>query len=415
MPTITDRLKRAWNAFANRDPTEDFKRPYEVSYYSRPDRPRFFYGQDKSLVSMIINTIAIDCATIDIKHVKVDENNNYVNTVYSELNDCLNVEANIDQTGKSFIQDAVESLLDEGCIAIVPTLTDVDPNYNNSFKVYALRVGKIIQWYPRAVKIRLYNDITGKEEEITMQKSAVAIVENPRYRVMNEPNSILKRLVRKINLLDSVDEMQGSTKLDLIIQVPYSLKNPLQKQYAEERRKDVELQLMQSKYGIAYYDGTEKITQLNRPVESNIQDHVDKMTEQLFSELGLTLEVFLGTADEKTMLNYYNRTIGPILTAITDEIKRKFLTKTARTQGQSIMFFIDHFKLVPTSEVGKVFDIFGRNAVLTSNEMRAELGYKPSNEPMANELVNSNNMSYQPESTAEEPVRDPLSIPVKDL
>ena len=364
---------------------------------------------------MIVNTIAIDCATIDIKHVKVDENNNYVDTIYSELNDCLNVEANIDQTGKSFIQDAVESLLDEGCIAIVPTLTDVDPNYNNSFKVYALRVGKIIQWYPRAVKIRLYSDITGKEEEITMQKSAVAIVENPRYRVMNEPNSILKRLVRKINLLDSVDEMQGSTKLDLIIQVPYSLKNPLQKQYAEERRKDVEFQLMQSKYGIAYYDGTEKITQLNRPVESNIQDHVDKMTEQLFSELGLTLEVFLGTADEKTMLNYYNRTIGPILTAITDEIKRKFLTKTARTQGQSIMFFIDHFKLVPTSEVGKVFDIFGRNAVLTSNEMRAELGYKPSNDPIANELVNSNNMSYQPESTSEESVQDPLSIPIKDL
>lgn len=421
--TFRERLRHAWNAFANRDPTVEESAPsFGVNYYSRPDRPRFFYGQDKSFITMIINTIAVHCSTIDIRHCRVDENGNYVDAIKSDFNDCLTVEANIDQSSRAFMQDLVESLLEEGCIAVVPVETDVDPNYNDSFKIYSLRVGKIVNWYPRAVKVKLYNDYTGKEQEIIMKKSAVAIIENPRYSVMNQPNSILKRLVRKINLLDSVDELQGTDKLDLIIQVPYSLKSPAQYQLAEKRRRDIELQLASSKYGIAYSADTEKITQLNRPIESNIQDHVDKLTDQLFSQLGLTKEIFNGTADEKTVLNYYNTTIGPIMSAIADEFKRKFLTKTARTQGQSVLFFIDHFKLVPVSELSKSFDVLGRNAVLTSNEMRAELGYKPSNEAVANELVNSNNMTYpegDPEMVYEEEQMEsdqsPMDVPIDQI
>lgn len=415
--TLRDRLRHAWNAFANRDPTPSTNASFDVGYYSRPDRPRYFFGSDKSLLTMIINTIAVHCSTIDIKHCRVDENNNYLGDIRSDLNDCLTVEANIDQASRSFIQDLVESLLEEGCVAVVPTETDVDPNYNDSFKIYSLRVGKITEWHPRFVKIRLYNDRTGKDEEIYMQKKAVAIIENPRYSVMNQPNSILKRLARKINLIDSIDEMQGSNKLDIIIQVPFSVKSDAQRKLAEKRVKDVELQLAASQYGIAYSDATEHIVQLNRPVESNIQDRIDKLTEQLFSQLGLTQEIFNGTADEKTQLNYYNSTIGPIMSAIADEFKRKFLTKTARTQGQSILFFIDHFKLVPMSELSKSFDILGRNAILSSNDMRSELGYPPSSDPMANELVNSNNMKYQPESTDASQIQeqDPMNTPINQI
>lgn len=389
--TIRERLKHAWNAFANRSPTEEYSQlPQITGYYSRPDRPRFFYGQDKSIVTSIYNQIAIDCAAIDVRHVRLDENECYKETIHSDLNDCLSIEANVDQTGRAFIQDLVESLCEEGCVAVVPVDTIGDPNLEDSFKILSLRVGKIVEWYPRAVKINLYNDKLGRREDIVMLKSAVAIIENPRYEVMNEPNSTLKRLVRKINLLDSVDEQQGANKLDMIIQLPYVIKTEARKQQAEQRRKDIEFQLSQSDYGIAYTDGTEKITQLNRSIESNLQDHVDKLTEQLYAQLGLTPEVFTGTADEKTMLNYYNRTIEPILSAITLEFKRKFLTKTARTQGQSVEFYRDPFKLVPVSQLAEIADKFERNAVLTSNEMRGIIGFKPIDDPMANELVNNN-------------------------
>ena len=424
--TLRERLKHAWNAFANRSPTEDFKTPQVMSYYTRPDRPRFFYGQDKSIVTSIINTIAIDCSSATFKHCRVDENGNYIESIVpSDLNECFNVSANIDQTGRAFMLDLVTSLLEEGCVAVVPVETNVDPNLYESFKINSMRVGKIIEWFPRAVRIRVYNDKTGKHEDIMMRKSAVAIIENPRYSVMNEPNSTLKRLIRKINLLDSVDEQQGANKLDMIIQLPYIIKTDARRQQAEQRRKDIEFQLAQSDYGVAYTDGTEKITQLNRPIESNLQEHVDKLTEQLYSQLGLTPEIFNGTADEKTTLNFYNRTIDPILSAIADEFKRKFLTKTARTQGQSIQFFIDHFRLVPTSEIAEIFDKLGRNAVLTSNEMRSIIGFKPSDEPIANELVNSNNMTYpegvpmeemppEEEYPAEEE-QNPMDVPISQI
>lgn len=417
--TLRERIRHAWNAFANRDPTESYDTSFGVSYYPRPSiGPRYFFGQDKSLVTSIINTIAIDCSTIDIKHCYIDENDKYISTIRSDLNDCLTVSANTDQTGRAFIIDLVTSLLEEGCVAVVPTDTSVDPNYNDSFKVYSLRVGKITEWYPTSVKVKLFRESTGQYEEVIMRKKAVAIIENPRYAVMNEPNSTLKRLMRKTNLLDSVDEQEGSKKLDVIVQVPYSVKSQAQTQHAEKRLKDIEMQLAKSEYGIAYTDATEKVVQLNRPVESNLQERIDKLKQELFSQLGLTEDVFNGTADEKTMLNFYNRTIEPILNAITDEFKRKFLTKTARTQGQSIMYFFDHFKLVPMSEMADIFDKCGRNGILTSNEMRAIMGLMPSSEPIADELVNTNNMSYTPQnpdgsvSTEEQ---DPMSTSINDL
>ena len=404
--TIRDRLKHAWNAFANRDPTEEYKNPsYGISYYTRPDRPRFSFGRDKSIVTSIYTRIGIDAAAIDIRHVRLDENNRYLETIQSGLNDCLSVEANKDQNGRAFVQDVVMSMCDEGCVAVVPVDTTVNPNNNNSFDINSMRVGKIIQWYPDYVKVRLYNDRTGKDEEIIMAKSAVAIIENPLYAVMNEPNSTLKRLMRKLNLLDSADEQSGSGKLDMIIQLPYVIKTEARKQQAENRRKDIEFQLASSEYGIAYTDGTEKITQLNRAVENNLQDHVDKLTEQLYAQLGLTPEVFSGTADEKTMLNYYNRTIEPILSAITLEFKRKFLTKTARTQRQSIEFFK-----------------FTRNAIVTSNEFRGIIGFKPSDDPMADELINNNlyptqqqEMEAEGASPEDEAVDDPMSVPVSQI
>lgn len=386
--TLRERLKHAWNAFANRDPTSDYK-PLGISYYTRPDRPRFYFGRDKSIVTSIYTRIAIDCAAIDIKHVRLDMNDCFTEEIYSGLNDCLTVEANKDQTGRAFIQDIVMSLCDEGCVAVVPVDTSINPR-NGSFEILSMRVGKITEWYPDNIKVQLYNDRVGKTEELIVAKEDVAIIENPLYSVMNEPNSTLKRLIRKINLLDSVDEQNGANKMDMIIQLPYIIKTEARRAQAEKRRKDIELQLSSSQYGIAYTDGTEKITQLNRSVDNQLQAHVDTLTEQLYAQLGLTKEVFNGTADEKVMLNYYNRTIEPIMSAITLEFKRKFISKTARTQGQSIEFFRDPFRLTPVSDLAEIADKFTRNAIVTSNEFRAIVGFKPSNDPMADELINNN-------------------------
>lgn len=427
--TVRERLKHAWNAFANRDPTEQYKQSFGVSYYDSPNhRDSFYFGRDKSIVSSIYTRIGIDCAAIDIKHVRLDENDCYRETIRSGLNDCLTVEANKDQNGRAFIQDLVMSMCDEGCVAVVPIDTTIDPNRHNSYDIESMRVGKITQWYPDFVKVKVYNDRTGVEEEIVMAKSAVAIVENPLYAVMNEPNSTLKRLQRKLNLLDSVDEQNGSGKLDMIIQLPYIIKTDARRQQAEQRRKDIESQLASSDYGIAYTDGTEKVTQLNRAIESNLQEHVDKLTEQLYAQLGLTPEVFNGTADEKTMLNYYNRTIEPILSAITLEFKRKFLTKTARTQGQSVEFFRDPFRLVPVSDLAEIADKFTRNAIVTSNEFRAIIGFKPSDDPMADELINNNlypteqqqmeaeaGLPATEEAVEEEEYENPMTVPVSQI
>lgn len=386
--TLRERLKHAWNAFANRDPTDNYK-PIGVSYYTRPDRPRFYFGQDKSIVTSIYTRIAIDCAAIDIKHVRLDVNDCFTEEIYSGLDDCLTLEANIDQSGRAFIQDIVMSMCDEGCVAVVPVDTSVNPN-TGAYDILSMRVGKITEWYTNDIKVKLYNDRKGKSEEIIVPKEDTAIIENPLYSVMNEPNSTLKRLIRKINLLDSVDEQNGANKMDMIIQLPYIIKTEARRQQAEQRRKDIELQLSSSQYGIAYTDGTEKITQLNRSIDNQLQSHVDTLTEQLYAQLGLTKEVFNGTADEKVMLNYYNRTIEPIMSAITMEFKRKFLTKTARTQGQSIEFFRDPFRLTPVSDLAEIADKFTRNAIVTSNEFRGIIGFKPSDDPMADELMNNN-------------------------
>lgn len=387
--TLGERLRHAWNAFANRDPTDEPKIPYGVNTYVRPDRPHLSFGRDKSIITSIYTRISIDCAAIDIKHVRLDDNDCFKEEIRSGLNDCLSVEANKDQTGRAFVQDLVMSMCDEGCVAAVPVDTSSNPR-EGSFDIETIRVGKIVQWYPDHVRIRLYNDRRGRQEEIVVPKYMVAIVENPLYSVMNEPNSTLKRLIRKINLLDSVDEQQGSNKMDMIIQLPYIIKTEARRQQAEKRRKDIELQLASSEYGIAYTDGTEKITQLNKSIENHLQEHVDKLTEQLYAQLGLTPEVFNGTADEKVMLNYYNRTIEPIMSAITLEFTRKFLTKTARTQGQSVKFFRDPFRLTPVSDLAEIADKFTRNAIVTSNEFRAIVGFKPSEDPMADELINNN-------------------------
>lgn len=386
--TLRERLKHAWNAFANRDPTDNYK-PMGVSYYTRPDKPRFYFGRDKSIITSIYTRIAIDCAAIDIKHVRLDLNDCFTEEIYDGLDDCLTVEANIDQTGRAFIQDLVMSMCDEGCVAVVPVDTSLNPN-TDAYDILSMRVGKIVEWYTNDIKVKLYNDRKGKSEEIIVSKENTAIIENPLYSVMNEPNSTLKRLIRKINLLDSVDEQTGANKMDMIIQLPYIIKTDARRKQAEQRRKDIELQLSSSQYGIAYTDGTEKITQLNKSIDNQLQSHVDILTEQLYAQLGLTKEVFNGTADEKVMLNYYNRTIEPIMSAITLEFKRKFLTKTARTQGQSIEFFRDPFRLTPVSDLAEIADKFTRNAIVTSNEFRAIVGFKPSDDPMADELMNNN-------------------------
>lgn len=387
--TFSSRIKHAWNAFLNRDPT-NWNRDYSMGSYYRPDRIRLTRGNERSIVTSIFNRIALDVAAIDIKHCRLDNDDRFKDIVQSSLNNCLSLEANIDQTSRAFIQDTVMSMFDEGCVALVPVDTSTNPNDSSSFDVLTLRTGKIVGWYPNDVKVSVYNERTGKKEEIIISKRAVAIIENPLYAVMNEPNSTLQRLTRKLVLLDSVDEQTSSGKLDLIIQLPYVIKSQARKEQANERRQEIERQLAGSKYGIAYTDGTEKITQLNRPVENNLMKQIEYLTSMLYSQLGITQSILDGTADEKTMLNYYTRTIEPIISAIVDEMKRKFLSKTARTQKQTIMFFRDPFKLVPVNDLAEISDKFTRNEILTSNEIRQIVGRKPSKDPKADQLVNSN-------------------------
>ena len=383
------RLKHAWNVFRSRDPTSEFM-DAGASYYNRPDRPRFTRGNERSITTSVLNRIALDASAIDILHVRLDKNGRFLEEINSGINNCLTLSANTDQTGRAFKQDIVMSMLDEGCVAIVPTDTTINPTVTDSYDVETMRVGKIIQWRPQHVQVRLYNEQTGKKEELWLPKKMVAIVENPLYAVMNEPNSTMQRLIHKLGLLDITDEQTASGKLDLIIQLPYVIKTDARRQQAENRRKDIEMQLAGSKYGIAYTDGTEKITQLNRSLENNLMKQVEYLTNQLYSQLGITQTILDGTADEKTMLNYYSRTIEPIVSAIADEMKRKFLTKTARTQNQSIEFFRNPFKLVPVNDIAEIADKFTRNEIMTSNEIRQIVGMKPSDDPKADELRNSN-------------------------
>ena len=385
-----NRFRNAWNAFLGRDPTKISYMDYGYGTYSRPDRTSLSYGNDKSIISAIYNRIAVDVSNIGIRHVKVDENDQYQETIKSHFNDCLTLDSNIDQTGRAFFQDLVISLFDEGCIAVVPTDTTANPMYTDSYDILSMRTGKIVEWFPNKVKVELYNENTGKKEQIYCLKKYVAIIENPFYAIMNEPNSVLRRLIRKLNLLDAVDEQSSAGKLDVIIQLPYTIKNETRKKQAEERRESIERQLAGSKYGIAYVDATEHITQLNRPVENNLMNQITYLTTMLYSQLGISEEILNGKADEQTMLNYYNTTIEPILSAIVDEFKRKFLTKTARTQRQSIMFFRDPFKLVPVNNIADIADKFTRNEILSSNEIRGIIGFRPSNDPKADELINSN-------------------------
>ena len=385
---LKDRLQHAWNAFRNRDPTYDFN-SNGATYTYRPDRPRLSRGNERSIVTAIYNRIALDVASLDIKHCRLNEDGGYIETINSKLNKCLTLEANIDQTARSFIHDVVMSMLDEGCVAIVPIDTTFNPK-KGSYDIQSMRTGKILEWRPEHVKVRVYNDKTGRKEDIVMPKSLVGIIENPLYSVVNEPNSTMQRLIRKLNLLDAIDEQSGAGKLDLIIQLPYIIKSDARREQAEKRRKDIEMQLAGSKYGIAYTDGTERITQLNRPIENNLMKQIEYLTSMVYSQLGFHQTILDGTADEKTMLNYNNRTIEPIISAIVDEMRRKFLTKTARSQMQTIKFFKDPFRLVPVANIAEIADKFTRNEILTSNEIRQIIGMKPSGDPKADQLVNSN-------------------------
>ena len=388
--TLTSRLKKAWNAFTNnRDPTDTQHRNTGMGYVYRPDRVRFSRGNEKSIVTSVYNRIAMDVAAVTIKHCRTDKNGRYIEDIKSGLNECLTTEANIDQDGRAFIQDVVMSMFDEGAVAIVPVDTSFNPTVSNSYDILTMRTGKILEWFPAHVKVRVYNDRTGQKEDILLPKRSVAIIENPLYAVINEPNSTMQRLVRKLNILDAIDEQSGSGKLDLIIQLPYVIKSDARRDQAEKRRKDIEEQL-KGPYGIAYTDGTERITQLNRPIENNLMKQIEYLMNLLYSQIGMTPSVLDGTADERAMLNYNNRTIEPIVSAIVNAMKRKFLSKTARTQGQTIMFFREPFKLMPVSEIAKTADTFTRNEILTSNEFRQLIGFKPSDDPKADQLVNSN-------------------------
>lgn len=401
--TLGTRLKHAWNAFFNKDPTDYYKN-IGTSYTYRPDRPRLTRGNERSIVTSVYNRIGLDASSVSIQHVRLDENNRFLSVIDSGLNNCLTVEANLDQTGRAFIQDIVMSMLDEGSVAIVPVDTTLNPEITGSYDILSMRTGQILEWYPSHVKVRVYNEKTGRKEDIVVPKNTVGIVENPLYAVINEPNSTMQRLIRKLNLLDVVDEQSSSGKLDLIIQLPYVIKTEARRQQAENRRKDIENQLAGSKYGIAYTDGTERITQLNRSVENNLMKQIEYLTSMLYSQLGITQSILDGTADDKTMLNYYNRTIEPILSAIVDEMKRKFLTKTARSQLQSISFFRDPFKLVPVNEISEIADKFTRNEIMTSNEIRQIVGMKPSDDPKADELRNKN--LSQPKDDQTDPSND---------
>ena len=387
---FTDRIKHSWNAFLNRDPTYNYRDLGGPSYGYRPDRMRFTRGNERSIVTSVYNRIALDAASIDIMHVQLDKDGRFESIRESALNECLTRNANIDQTGRAFIQDVVMSMLDEGCVAIVPVDTTFNPDITNSYDINTIRTAKIVEWYPAHVKVNLYNDRTGRKEDLILPKKTVAIIENPLYAVINEPNSTMQRLIRKLNLLDVIDEQSGSGKLDLIIQLPYVIKTDARRQQAEQRRKDIEMQLSGSKYGIAYTDGTERITQLNRSVDNNLMKQIEYLTSMLYSQLGITQAILDGSADDKTMLNYYNRTIEPIVSSIVDEIQRKFLTKTAITQKQAILYFRDPFRLVPVNEIAEIADKFTRNEIMTSNEIRQIVGMKPSKDPNADELRNKN-------------------------
>lgn len=387
--TLGSRMKHAWNAFLSREPTSYYQ-GLGRGYSYRPDRPRLTRGNERSIVTSVLNRIALDAAAINIQHVKLDENGRFLSVVKSGLNNCLTLEANLDQTARAFVHDIVMSMMDEGCVAIVPVDTTLNPEATGGYDIVTMRVGQVLEWYPQHVKVRVYNDRRGEKEDILLPKSMVGIVENPLYAVMNEPNSTLQRLIRKLNLLDAVDEQAGSGKLDLIIQLPYVIKTEARRAQAEKRRKDIEEQLSGSKYGIAYTDGTEHIVQLNRAVENNLMTQIEYLTSMLYSQLGITKGVMDGSADEQTMLNYYNRTIEPILAAVVDEMKRKFLTKTARSQLQSISFFRDPFKLVPVIQLSEISDKMTRNEIMSSNEIRQIIGMKPSKDPKADELRNKN-------------------------
>lgn len=390
MPSFTDRLMHAWNAFRGRD-RPSYKELGSGSYY-RPDRSRFTFlrGSDKSIVTSVINRIAVDAASVAILHARVDENGNYVETIHDSLNECLTLDANIDQTAQAYMIDLFSTMLSTGCVASIPIDTDIDPNISASYNIQSMRVGTVTQWFPKHVSANVYNDNTGMREDQIVAKEWTAIIQNPFYDVMNEPNSTLQRLIRKLSLLDSIDEQTSAGKLDMIIQLPYVIKSPARREQAEQRRKDIEMQLRGSKYGIAYTDGTEKITQLNRPIENNLLNQIEYLTNQLYGQLGITPEIMNGTANEETMLNYYNRTIEPLLTAVTDEYRRKFLTKTARTQGQSIVFIRNPFKLVPLSKIAEIVDKFTNAEVVTSNEVRGIIGFKPVDSDRANQLLNKN-------------------------
>lgn len=387
--SLGNRIKHAWNAFMNKDSIIRY-RDVGMGYSYRPDRPRLSRGNERSIVTSVYNRIALDVASIDILHVRLDENNRFLEVIDSGLNNCLSLEANIDQTARAFKQDIVMSMFDEGSVAIVPVDTTFDPELTGSYDIQSMRTGKILEWYPKHVKVSVYNERIGRKEDILVPKDTIAIIENPLYAVMNEPNSTMQRLIRKLNLLDVIDEQSGSGKLDLIIQLPYVIKTEARRQQAENRRKDIENQLSGSKYGIAYTDGTEHITQLNRPAENNLMSQIEYLTSMLYSQLGINQSILDGTADDKTMLNYHNRTIEPIISAIVDGMKRRFLTKTARSQLQSISCFRDPFKLVPVTELAEIADKFTRNELMTSNEFRQIIGMKPAKDPRADELRNKN-------------------------
>lgn len=382
-------LQHGWNVFSNKDPTYRYYEPGR-SYYIRPDRPRFSRGNERSIVTSVYNKIAIDAAKVEIKHVRLDDHDRYIETLDSGLNKCLNLEANIDQSGRAFRHDIYMSMMDEGSIAVVPVECDMNPDMTGSYTIESMRTGRIVEWKPQSVKVSLYNDRTGEHEDVWVSKSKCAILENPFYSVMNEPNSTMQRLIRKLNILDAIDEQSGSGKLDLIIQLPYVVRSEGRQKQADKRRADLEDQLSNSKYGIGYIDGTEKVTQLNRPVENNLMKQIEFLTSMLYSQLGMTQSILDGTADEKTMNNYYSRTIEPITSVPVDEFKRKFLTKTARSQRQSIMCTRSIFDLVPYTEIAKSADTFTRNEIMTSNEFRQIMGLKPSSDPKADQLINSN-------------------------
>lgn len=390
MPKFTDWLKHSWNMFTSRDPTEQIKMGWESASSRRPDRVWLRRGNERTIVTAIYNRIAIDAAAIDIRHVRLDENDKYKEDIKSSLNDIFTVEANVDQTSRAFWQDAYMTMLEEGHVALVITKADINPETSESYQIQSLRAGVITQWFPLHVKVNVYNEDVGKHQEVIVPKKNVAIIQNPLYAVMNEPNSMLQRLIRKLNLLDVVEEQSSSGKLDLIIQLPYVIKTEARKKQAENRRKDIEMQLAGSKYGIAYTDGTERITQLNRPAENNLLKTVEYLTEMVYGQLGMTADVFNGTADEKTMLNYHNRTIEPILSAAVLECRRKFLSKTARSQHQSIKFFRDPFRLVPVQELADISDKLTRNEIASPNEIRSIIGWKPSEDPQSDQLRNRN-------------------------